>query len=361
MNPLRVVRLGRLYLAAIADIRRAARDVYGEPWVPMYLRAVRLRRAHGFAIDESLAQGLLDRRRRVDDRIVSKRELLRAQALLNPAGIEPLIENKAILYHVLELAGVPVPRMLALLTHGGHSWNWYTSTSVEPDGWAATLDTMPDRIVVKPALGYHGRSVCVLARDGDRWRDAAGGHRDSRELAHALADDPEFATWVVQERVENHPDMACFGAPGVVNTLRVVTFVDRNGEVGVEWVGFRIGSGGAGIDNFGGGRNNNLSVNVDHRTGTLIRAIAAHPSGIGIRDVREDPVTGTVLAGRTLPMWDEVRALSLRTAEALLPARTVGLDVAITPGGPTIIEANMWWDPPPQEPLRPLLERLLRD
>ena len=41
--------------------------------------------------------------------------------------------------------------------------------------------------------------------------------------------------------------------------------------------------------------------------------------------------------------WEEARALALRAAAAFAPLRTVGFDIAPTPAGPVLIEANAWW------------------
>ena len=51
--------------------------------------------------------------------------------------------------------------------------------------------------------------------------------------------------------------------------------------------------------------------------------------------------------GRQLPDWQEAVALALRGAEALLPQRTMGFDVGLTPTGPVIVEANRGYDPYP--------------
>lgn len=324
----------------------------------MYLRALGLRRRHGFALDESLAIGLLDPARPVDGAIVSKRETLAVQAALNPAVLEPQLENKQLLQMLLEAGGVPMPALLMTLIHGATGWSWAAEAPVPPDGWTGALDALEGGIVVKPAMGCHGEGVHVLERDGDAWRGPDGRRRTSAALARELADDPHHATWVVQRRVVNHPAMPAFGRSGILSTCRVVTFVNRAGGVEVVWAGFRIAAGEAGVDNFAGGRHGNLSVRVDPATGELLQAFTGSPTGIGLVPVDEGPLGGGRIAGTRLPGWDAVLALADRTARALAPARTLGLDIGITPDGPVIIEVNMWWDPVPHEPLRPVLERL---
>ena len=43
--------------------------------------------------------------------------------------------------------------------------------------------------------------------------------------------------------------------------------------------------------------------------------------------------------------YDLVEKLAEQAALQFLPLRTIGWDIAITPGGPSILEGNVWWDP----------------
>jgi hypothetical protein len=57
------------------------------------------------------------------------------------------------------------------------------------------------------------------------------------------------------------------------------------------------------------------------------------------------PGTGAQVARRPVPFFEESCALVRRAAPAMLPMRTLGWDVALTPGGPVVLEANNWWAP----------------
>lgn len=354
----RSVRRVGLYAQAVGDIRRTGRQVYGTGWLRMYGRAVGLRRRNGFALDESLSIGLLDPGRPVDASVASKREATAVQTHLNPPALEPLLQNKLLLYLVLHGAGIPIPPLLASLVRGGTGWSWVTDAPVGSSDWAAALAAVDGEIVVKPADGYHGVGVRVLGRDGGEFAAPDGRRWSAEALARDVADDPAGDVWVVQRRIGLHRDMPRVGRPGVVNTCRVLTFVDSAGVVHVPWVGFRIGAGTRGVDNFEGGRHGNLSCRVDPDTGALVRCFGADRDRPGFTVVDRDPVSGRDLAGLHLPLWDEVRELADRTARTLLPARSLGLDIAITPEGPVVLEVNPWWDPVPHEPMRPVLEAL---
>jgi len=52
------------------------------------------------------------------------------------------------------------------------------------------------------------------------------------------------------------------------------------------------------------------------------------------------PDTGAPIEGRVLPFWPETVALACRAHAAFLPRVIVGWDIAITSGGPVLIEGN---------------------
>ena len=57
------------------------------------------------------------------------------------------------------------------------------------------------------------------------------------------------------------------------------------------------------------------------------------------------PVSGVALEGLSLPLWTEAQALVLRACLTMLPMRSIGWDIGLTPSGPILIEANNHWDP----------------
>jgi hypothetical protein len=343
----------------VRAIRRASREVYGVPWVRPYRRALRLRREHGFRLEESLATGLLDPARTGLGGAVSQRELVGLQRRLAPPGLEPVSEDKVVFAAVAETAGLPVPRTLAVLVAGRPGWSASRGRAIPTGGWAAAIDDLPDQVVLKPAAGYHGHGVLVLTREGGAWRDPEGATCTSTQIAERLEDDRRFDTWIAQERLVTHPDLARLGAPGALHTVRAITLVGDDGTPEVLWTTVRLSVSG-GIDNFRGGTTGNLSGEVDPASGTVTAMFGPRSDGLGLLPAEHDPVSGMPLPGLRLPVWDETIALAHRAATALLPLRTLGLDLALTPGGPRLVEINMWWDPIPHVDMRAGLGRLRR-
>jgi hypothetical protein len=92
------------------------------------------------------------------------------------------------------------------------------------------------------------------------------------------------------------------------------------------------------------------SVADNFAAGGLASAVSkAGRLGMGVRkDVLEAPVvchpdTEARIEGETLAGWDEMVALALRAHERATEGTIVGWDVALTPDGPVLVEANLQW------------------
>ncbi|HWH15575.1 MAG TPA: sugar-transfer associated ATP-grasp domain-containing protein, partial [Miltoncostaeaceae bacterium] len=199
----RIARRARLYMEGVSRLRRAARETYHVPWTRLWRRALHLRRAHGFAMDEALAMGLLDPARGETPAALSKRETLALQRRLNRPRLEALTENKLAFARLAVAAGLAVPRTVGALAAEGTAW-----TEPAGDGdlvpWEALLAALPGECVVKPVWGYHGEGLRVLRPAGDGI-EVNGVPHAVTALAAELRADAAGDDWLVQERVRNHP------------------------------------------------------------------------------------------------------------------------------------------------------------
>jgi hypothetical protein len=339
----------------VARIRRGA-AVWGVPWHTAYRRALRLRRTRRFRLEEAVGMGLLDPACTWDAQSVAHAEMVRVQGTVNALAAEAT-DDKVLFTTLAASAGLPVPRRLAVLARAGSGWDWTTGRPAEPGDWASVLAGLPGPLVVKPAQGYGGRSVRVLIPGEDGWRLLGGGRIDAGGLAAEMLADPEFGVWSVEERIGNHGALAALGDPDVLKTVRMVTLVDGDGGVHLLWAAFRLAQDGP-VDNARGGSRGTVSAWVDVDSGAVTRALAPRAGNLGPVPVAADPRSGTPLAGFTLPHWGEAREAVLRGARAMLPLRTLGWDVAITGGGPVVVEANAFYDPVPGFPMRTNIERV---
>lgn len=266
------------------------------------------------------------------------------QAQLNPAPLAVMVENRAVFHHLAQAAGLPVPRLLATLVHAGSGWDAVRGVAVERGDWHAALDAAARDLVVTPALGAAGRDVRALHHVRGGWLNGGGGSLTSREVARQLADHPRVGTWLVHERVPNHPSLDRLSRSRQPQPVRAVTLVDDGGTVRITSAALRVTP----LDEAAAC----VWVRVDPRSGSPLAGYVATPMGSGYRQVDHEPAIGTPLAEVRVPLWDEVAAVAMRTAEAFLPLRSLAMDITVSPDGPVLVGAACRWEPHPGEPLR---------
>ena len=328
----------------LVRVSRAGARAHASSPVAVARRARRMRVHGGFEYDEALGLGLLDPRRpEADcDLHVSRHAVLEVQRRLNPAGVTPISGEKAIFYPYCAAAGIPIPRLFGIIDTGGVGWSHLAGAALDADGIEAFFARdLPGEFVVKPSGGYQGRSVMVLGREGDRLVSARWSGTPAELVAH-LGADPEFSLWVVQQRLHDHPDLARLHPTTAIQTLRVVTLIDGEGEVEILYAVLRMALGGGDFDNFARGTSGNGISEVSLATGRLGPLTMARPDGCGFVSRSEVPETGVRIEGVDAPLWSETLDLVRRSAPALLPARTIGWDIALSDAGPVVVEANMF-------------------
>lgn len=151
----------------------------------------------------------------------------------------------------------------------------------------------------------------------------------------------------IEDNIEQHEALKKL-YPNAVNSMRIITVLDRQGEAHVLYIVQKMGLGGSIIDN------NCLFTPVDPETGKLL--YPAH-SGDTLKGIiyTEHPDTHVHLQGYTIPFVKEAVQMCLEAAKITPQIRYVGWDVATTPNGPAIIEGNTYcahdfWQLPPHTP-----------
>jgi hypothetical protein len=214
---------------------------------------------------------------------------------------------------------------------------------------ASLLRDWPDGVVMKPEHGDSGHGVRVFtAIEGERLRDAEDHWVELSSLAALLAQSREVI--VIQERVVSHPALAELAGNPFAASLRLVTCLRDDQRVLLLPATLKLPSARTGIDNFGAG---NVAIAVDDRG-----VMGEGSLGLDGPSLAHHPVTGLAFAGRTVPYFAEAVALVQRGQRSFPKLRSIGWDVAITPDGPRVLEANAWWgvDVIQQPGLRGLLQ-----
>jgi len=320
----------------IAGELRAAAHAHHAPLHRVALRAVRMQR-RGWWLADLGPLGLLDPRTGPDVErwAACPGDLTRLQEQLNPADAISTAEDKGLFAEICERHGIPTPPVLATLARGANHHETVRA-------WAGALaDAAPEEFVVKPVDGHRGIGVRVLRRTPRGAVDHVGEASSWMELAQSLTSE-RWPAFIVQPRYHPHPDLLALSGRDVLQTARVVTLRERDGELRVLMTILRIAVGALPIDSFRSGSTRNALATVSPE-GVTTATYQLVESGFGITPMPVHPVTGAPTVGVQLPEWDAVLALVTRAAEAFAPLRAVGWDVAITDQGVVLLEANAWW------------------
>jgi hypothetical protein len=339
-----VVALRARTLLAVSDT--AARG-YGIGRVRAARVALRLRRRNGFDVEGALLDGLLDPT--MDDSTryahIGRTKRRAAQDRLNPPSLEPFSEQKLVFHDYCRAGGLPVPEVYGTLGAAG-GWDRRAGVAIGGgDAFAAFLEGLPGDVVIKPSFGNRGGGIRMLRRGERGFVDLRGAAVDVRALHDEIRAGDVSDVHLVQERLRNHPAIEEISGSPVLQTLRLITIVRPDGSVFLLTAVLKLALGTADIDNFLGGRTGNgyaLVTQDDGRLGNLMRRA---PEGYGLTSTPVVPRTGVRVAGRPVPFFEEAVAVARRAAVLMLPMRTLGWDMAITPSGPVILEANHWWAP----------------
>lgn len=283
---------------------------------------------------------------RTDRRFLSTSRMTAIQMQLNPVSWRLMLDDKAIFYRFCAGWGLPVPRLLGIFFRKLGGWSHVGGSPAGREAWVRFFEhDCPGEFVVKPSLGRSGRGVRLLQREGSVFRENGGRTIDAPALYGELMEQGSYDSFVIQERVRNHPVITGLGGAEGLQTARVFSAVDRTGKAEVIYAYFKPIVGRNVIDNYVGGTTGNLIARIRLETGTLYPAVGYTP-GSGFESVPAHPGSGQVFEGFRLPLWEELRAMVCDAAIKFHPLRSIGWDVAIAPDGPVLIEGNYTPDPP---------------
>ncbi len=347
MRMLSLPRLGKRLSEGVRILRQAA-SFYRTSFYRVGRRWLSIR-SRKFGLAEAFHCGLLDPGIAPDelDRYTSKGAMMAAQAILNPTAWRALLDNKALFYRYGAAVGIPVPTLHAVFMNGQAGWASSGQQLASREDWVAFLSNdLPDEFAIKPAGGVYGKGFMVYRANCSGFIDAFGKHHQAEDIYHGLHSDPNYGSFVIQERLANHEELARLSRARGLQTARVITLVDRQGVPQVVHACLKAVVGDNIIDNHCDGQTGNLVVDIDLSTGRLRDAVIGTRDGSGSKTIAAPPDTQIPFAGYQVPMWSKVCDLARAAALHVFPLRTVGWDIAITPKGLFIIEGNVWYDPP---------------
>ena len=318
---------------------------YKRGYFAVWLNAVGVCRSGKFRPEEAFGMGLFKPDFPQDERAlcISRRDLTKLQEAVNPVSWEPVLKNKGIFYRYCMSLGVPIPELYAIFFKRTAGWSYDGSPLISPGDWEGFFDRLPQEFVVKPCRGACGIGVNIFSRSGSDFIDADGTLYTSGRLYQTLVSDPASDSFVIQERLRNHPERLRLGGCDFLQTVRLVTLADRENRSDILFSYLKLILGVNITDNFRRGLSGNMEVPM-LPDGRLKPARQMSADGCGFSTVAVHPVTGISFDGFPLPFWEHTLSLVKKISQEFLPIRAIGWDVGITPEGPRIVEANIWWD-----------------
>lgn len=238
-----------------------------------------------------------------------------------------LIENKSLFEAVLVKNNIPTPR---IFFHNLKNRFTYKGDGIEietKNDFFSLLERVfkaekIERLFCKPIDGIRGENIFVIDKNS------------YREIADNLIDLVLSSAFIFQELIQQHENLSRINQSSV-NTLRIVTYKNKENKSEVLSGFIRVGRKGAIIDNahIGG-----IVVALHKKTGKMrAEGIQLIDNGGGV--FYKHPDTGIVFDNLQIPHYDQVKKIVTQAA-ALFKFPLLGWDVAVTPNGPVIIEAN---------------------
>ncbi len=253
-----------------------------------------------------------------------KRNLLN---LTRPVNYICLLRDKDIFGRIMTSLGIPITRNIAIIKR--HRVLSEEGELLHEDLEQFVRQNAP--VFIKQVNGECGDGVfSVSCCDGALSVNGRPCGDLSSELNGA-------ATYVVQPALVQHPELSRL-YPRAVNTMRIVTVRNPEGEIEIFSTVLRVGAHGSEVDNWAQG---GLSLGVKE-DGSLADC-GFHKPGYGTTRTSH-PDTRVVFSTFRIPFYQESKELCIKAHNAIKGIHSIGWDVAVTEHGPVIIEGNDNWE-----------------
>lgn len=172
-------------------------------------------------------------------------------------------------------------------------------------------------VLVKPLSAEQGNGICKIS--------------DSAALDRLLMDKTQNP-FILEELLSNCAELNLVN-PYSLNTLRVYTIVPKGQNPKVISVSLRCGCGKTVVDNWGSG---GIGYPVDITSGVIV-ACGRNKKG---ESFAFHPDTGIQMVGMKIPYYSEAVRLALDSTKHNSHVLYAGVDIALTPQGPELVELN---------------------
>lgn len=245
-----------------------------------------------------------------------------------------LARDKFVFYQYCKSLGMPYPQTIGLVSKGEISW--YDGKRMAFSPMESILEKTFDSFC-KEVNGESGKGAFNLKVEGGKLYD-----RDEEISLEELRGRFGNATFIIQEKLKNHPDIDAVYDKSL-NTIKLITFMNGDGIVEFFDSVMRFGAGGNIIDNASQG---GVFVGIEE-DGTL-QEVGYHEPGIKKKLMVPGvhPDTGVRFGGMKIPYWNDLLASAKEFHKFFYGIPSIGWDVAITPTGFVFTETGEDWEIP---------------
>lgn len=202
--------------------------------------------------------------------------------------------------------------------------------------YASLVDMEKDEAVSERILSNKSGKVVLKSTSGQCGRGVEVRNSKDFTPLSLLNRLKETGNDFVEEYVVQHEELMRLSSSGL-NTLRIITQLDKNDEVQVLGARLRITVNST-VDNLAAG---NIAAPVNIESG-VVEGPAVY-SDITKKEETFHPVSKVNILGFRVPFWKESLDLAKEAALFNKQNRSIGWDVAITVDGPELIEGNHDW------------------
>lgn len=174
------------------------------------------------------------------------------------------------------------------------------------------------RVVAKPIGDYGGHGVLVVN----------GG-----DLTITPPSMLRKEGYILEECIENVDSIKRI-APASLNTIRIVTLIDKDGKLHILAALLRMGNGKDHTDNYHAG---GMACPIDVNTGKLF----GKAYGMECAEYEVHPLSNIKFDGYEVEGFDDCVSMVYDIASVVPDARYVGWDFAVTPTGIELLEGNI--------------------
>ncbi len=245
-----------------------------------------------------------------------------------------LARDKFLFYQYCKSLNIPYPKTIALIQ--GNSISWYNGEKMTFESFNTLIDHNFDAFC-KEVNGESGKGAFALKSENGKLFSF-----DKEISISDVLNKIGGATFIIQEKLKNHPVIDEI-YPQSLNTLKLITILNRDGSVDFFDAVMRFGAGGSFVDNASQG-----GVFVGVNENGYLQEIGYHEPGIKKNLIVNGyhPDTNIKFGGIKLPFWDEMLQTAKEFHKFFYGIPSIGWDVAFTHNGFVFTETGEDWEIP---------------